>query len=331
MRKKFLLEGETNSDGQIFLAIEFKIEEKQIQLYSFLRKDTKFEDLKKWAQGKSDLPKAIETYKSGVNDESMLPEDVRVDDVGKARDIEIEWGNLIIQHTLLQGFDSDLNLLKEKIATLEDFSQEIFDECANFWEKLLNHKKDFNLPNESIDSYKLELDVLFEALKSLRKDHRKEVDEQSIVHYNRLKENLEQIEQKLNDNPNFKSIIGKLKTIRSDFNKSAMRKSHKQEIDQFINLLFDKLGEKKQKIDSAKTNKRIKDLTQILEKMNKGIDWDLKTLAKEEKNLQRSEQKFQVQLLETKIVMLKEKIDEKVAKRNNIQNTLNELKGQEVG
>jgi DNA repair exonuclease SbcCD ATPase subunit len=73
-----------------------------------------------------------------------------------------------------------------------------------------------------------------------------------------------------------------------------------------------------------------KDLTQILAKMNKGIDWDLRELAKEEKYLQRSEQKFQVQLLETKIKMLKEKIDEKVAKRNNIQNTLNELKQQEV-
>lgn len=330
MRKKFLLEGETNNEGQIYLAIEFKIEEKHILLHSFSKKDTKIEDLRKWVQGKLDLPKAIQTYKSGVSDETMLPEEVRVDDVGKARDIEIEWGNLIIQHTLLQGFDSDLNILKEKIATLEDYSQELFDECSNFWEKLIEYKKDFNLPNESVDSYKIEIDVLFDALKSLRKDHRKEIDEKSIVHYNRLKEHLEKVEIDFNENPDFKVIIKKLKGIRSDFNKSPMRKSHKQEIDQYINLLFDNLGNQKKKIDSAKTGKRIKDLTQILAKMNKGIDWDLRELAKEEKNLQRSEQKFQVQLLETKIKMLKEKIDEKVAKRNNIQNTLNELKQQEV-
>lgn len=327
MRKKFLLEGETNNEGQIYLAIEFKIENKQIVLHSFLKKDTKIEDLMKWVQGKRNLPKPIRTYKSGVSDETMLPEEVRVDDVGKARDIEIEWGNLIIQHTLLQGFDSDLNIIKEKIATLENFSQEVFDECSNFWEKLLEYKKEFNLPNESIDKYKIEINVLFDALKSLRKDHRKEVDEQSIVHYNRLKENLEKVEHDLNKNPEFKSIIKKLKNIRNDFNKSAMRKSHKQEIDQYINLLFDNLGNKKKKIDIAKTGKRIKDLTQILENMNKGIDWDLKTLAKEEMNLQKSEQKFQVQLLETKIKILKEKIDEKIAKRNNIQNTLNDLKG----
>jgi hypothetical protein len=329
MRKKFLLKGETDQDGQIYLAIEFKIEDKHILLHSFLKKDTSIEDLRKWVKGDIDLPKAVQIYKSGVSDETMLPEEVRVDDIGKARDIEIEWGNLIIQHTLLQGFDSDLNILKEKIVTLEDFSQEVFDECSHFWEKLLEYKKDFNLPNESVQKYKNEIDILFDALKSLRKDHRKEIDEQSIVHYNRLKENLEKIEHHLNENPDLKSIIKKLKSIRTDFNKSAMRKSHKQEIDQFINLLFEKLGNKKKKIDHAKTGKRINDLSQILEKMNKGIDWDLKTLAKEEKNLKRSEQKFQVQLLETKIKMLKDKIEEKVAKRNNIQNTLNDLKGQE--
>jgi len=324
MRNKFLLEGETNE--QVYVAVEFNLQAVTIQLDVFEHKASVHELLKNWVKNETDLPQSVQTFTRTVADENLLPEEIKVKEVGKVRQIEIEWGNLLIQSRLLKGFEDDLLLIKEKLATLENYSQELFDETDKFWVKLLEFKKEFNLPNEKVDSFKLEIDVIFEALKSLRKDSKKEFDENSIENYTALKAKLDACKQKIDKNQPAKNIINDLKEIRTEFNKTAMRKNHKQEIDETINSLFEQLSQTRKKAIDGKTNKRITDLEGILEKMNKSIDWELRELAKEDKNLANCEQKFQLKLFEAKIAMLKSKLDEKVAKRNDIQNTLTKLK-----
>lgn len=324
MRNKFLLEGELNTS--VLIAVEFNLQAITIQLDVFENKPSTHDLLKNWVRSDVALPTPLQSYTRTVSDENLLPEEIKVKEVGKVRQIEIEWGNLLIQSRLLKGFDDDLLMIKEKLSTLEQYSQELFDQAENFWTKLLEFKKEFNLPNEKVDSFKLEVDLIFDALKSLRKDSKKEFDENSIESYTNLKTKLENCKVKIEKNQNAKTIINELKEIRTEFNKTPMRKNHKQEIDETINNLFEALSQTRKKAVDGKTNKRITDLEGILEKMNKSIDWDLKELEKEDKNRTKIDQIFQLKLLDAKIGMLKSKLDEKVLKRNDIQKTLSKLK-----
>lgn len=324
MRNKFLLEGELNTS--VLIAVEFNLQAITIQLDVFENKPSTHDLLKNWVRSDVALPTPLQLYTRTVSDENLLPEEIKVKEVGKVRQIEIEWGNLLIQSRLLKGFDDDLLMIKEKLSTLEQYSQELFDQAENFWTKLLEFKKEFNLPNEKVDSFKLEVDLIFDALKSLRKDSKKEFDENSIESYTNLKTKLENCKVKIEKNQNAKTIINELKEIRTEFNKTPMRKNHKQEIDETINNLFEALSQTRKKAVDGKTNKRITDLEGILEKMNKSIDWDLKELEKEDKNRTKIDQIFQLKLLDAKIGMLKSKLDEKVLKRNDIQKTLSKLK-----
>lgn len=324
MRNKFLLEGELNTS--VLIAVEFNLQAITIQLDVFENKPSTHDLLKNWVRSDVALPAPLQSYTRTVSDENLLPEEIKVKEVGKVRQIEIEWGNLLIQSRLLKGFDDDLLMIKEKLSTLEQYSQELFDQAENFWTKLLEFKKEFNLPNEKVDSFKLEVDLIFDALKSLRKDSKKEFDENSIKSYTILKTKLENCKVKIEKNQNAKTIINELKEIRTEFNKTPMRKNHKQEIDETINNLFEALSQTRKKAVDGKTNKRITDLEGILEKMNKSIDWDLKELEKEDKNRTKIDQIFQLKLLDAKIGMLKSKLDEKVLKRNDIQKTLSKLK-----
>ena len=77
---------------------------------------------------------------------------------------------------------------------------------------------------------------------------------------------------------------------------------------------------------AAKYDKRITDLEDISEKMQKSIDWDKRQLEQEEKNKQYSNQKFQLKLIETKIALIESRIAEKTDKLKNINATLNTLK-----
>jgi chromosome segregation ATPase len=325
MRNRFLLEGEIN--GDVLIAVEFNVEALNIHLNVLPKSKENHDLLRKWVRAEATLPDTANNFVRTVADATLLPEEIKVTDVGKVRQLEIEWGNILIQSRLLKGFHDDLTLIKQKLSTLDNFSQELFDETASFWEKLLEFKKEYNLPNEKIDEFKIEVDVVFEALKALRKDSKKEFDEQSIEKYAQMKNKLSAIEQKLsNENFNKKSISGELKNIRAEFLKTAMRKNHKQEIDETINILFEKLSQTKQKVVDEKTEKRIGDLQQILEKMNKSLDWEKRELQKEEKNRLHTDQQFQLKLLDAKIGMLKNKIAEKEEKISNINATLSKLK-----
>lgn len=325
MRNKYLLEGEL--DDKVYVAVNFNIDAVTIQLEVFDKKPTTYELLKKWVRDEAELPDAIISYTRTVADANLLPEEIKVQDVGKVRQIEIDWGNLLIQSRLLKGFEDDLLLLKEKLATLESYSQSLFDETDSLWSKLLEFKKEYNLPNEKVDSFKLEIDLIFDALKSLRKESKKEFDENSIENYTNLRKKLDECKAKFEKNTGTKSLVNDLKNIRAEFLKTPMRKNHKQEIDETINSLFEALSQNRKKAIDSKTEKRITDLEEILVKMNKSIDWELKELAKEQKNRDKTEQIFQLKLLDAKIEMLKNKVEEKVEKRNNIQKTLAQLKG----
>jgi hypothetical protein len=325
MRNRFLLEGEMNR--AVYIAVNFNIDALVIELRVFEKNKQNLEILQEWVRNNTPTPEPLVDFTRTVEDENMLPEEIKVEDVGKVRELEIEWGNLLIHTRLLKGFEDDLTLIKEKLATLENFSQDLFEETENFWKKLLEFKKDFNLPNEKIDEFKIHIDLIFDALKELRKESKKEFDELSIEKYRQMKARLSHIEQKLESGKvNKKNISEELKQIRAEFVKTAMRKNHKQEIDETINQMFEKLSAIKIQVVDEKTQKRISDLEAILEKMNKSMDWEKKELAKEQKNRDKTDQIFQLKLIDTKIEMLKNKIDEKESKIKNIEATLTKLR-----
>ncbi|MGB1248275.1 MAG: hypothetical protein ACPG4Z_05275 [Chitinophagales bacterium] len=324
MNKRFLLEGET--EEKVWLAVEFQAMDLSIDLYVLTQRKGTKEKLDAWKKGEGKLPKTIETHKRTMADPNLLPEEIKAKNVGKVRDIELEWGNTLIQSKLLESFDNEIAHLKDKIMLLEDYSKQVFDECSDFWKRVLDFKKENQtVSNDKIDAYKLDLDLLFDALKSLRKEHKKEFDANSIEIHKGLMLQLEQVEKDLLDNPNFKNLFNRLKDIRTEYTKTAMRQLHKKEVDTKINTLFDKVKEGRSKINEGKIGKRVTDLEGIIEKMTKSLNWDKRELGKLEKDKEYAQQSFQLKLIDTKIAMVQGKISEKEAKLKNIQATYDSL------
>lgn len=326
MRKRFLLEGEQN-EQPIFIAVEFKDEKVSVFLYVFSKEEVQLKTLQDWVKSGNKLPKPLQSLERTIQDENLLPEDIKVVQVGKVRDIEIAWSDNLMQTRMLQGFDGELLLLKDKLSSLDDYSQELFDECGDFWNRVLTFKQENNgIDNKIIDNYKFELDILFEALKSLRKDFKKEQNAKALEAKADLLLKLELIENKLNDKPNYKSLIERLKEVRAGLIKSGLRQNHYTEIDDKINALFDKMGNAKATVNAGKFDKRITDLEAIVTKMKKSLDWDKRELSKEENNKKYAEQVFQIQLIDAKIELINVKVKEKEDKIKDINSTLATLK-----
>ncbi|MCB9257257.1 MAG: hypothetical protein H6579_09015 [Chitinophagales bacterium] len=326
MRKRFLLEGEQNG-SPIWIGVAFKDGEVSVFLHLFLKKEVSKEALQAWVRTGKDMPEAMQLIERSVGDENLLPEDIKVVNVGKVRDIEIEWADNLMQTRMMQGFAGELNLLKDKVSALEDYSQEVFDACSSFWERLLAFKKEqISLSNEIMDAYKQDLDILFEALKALRQDFKKEKILKARETKLSLLGTLDKVEKDLKGGLGAKAGIAQLKKARTTLNDAGLSKAHYEEVHTRINDLFASLSEIKNKVEDGKTNKRISDLEEISAKMQKSLEWDERELAKEQKNRERSEQIFQVKLLDAKIEMIQQRVVEKREKLENILSTLKSLK-----
>lgn len=325
MGKRFVIEGEKTE--KVLLGVEFSATDTSLSLYVFSPKKGLKEALDLWKKNDADLPKGGELIKRTIADQNLLPEEIKVKDVGKVRLIENEWAESLIQTRLLQSFDSELNILQESIAQLEDYSEDLFQDCSSFWKRLLEFKKENkSVDNTRIDNYKLQLDILFEALKSLRKDHRKEFDSNSIENRDLLSKKLDALELKLKEKPNSKSLFNDLKNIRAEYLKLPMRHAHKEEIDKRINLHFDKVSTLRKTSQNTNSDKRITDLEAIIAKMNKALDWKIRELQKEEKNLEFVSHVFQQKLLQSKIELINKDVKEIEGKIADISKTLNKLK-----
>ena len=325
MEKRFIIEGETTE--KVSIGVELSAKDTSLTLFVYTQKKGLKEKLKTWVSGVGKLPNGAKKVKRTIADEHLLPEEIKVEDVGKVRYIENKWAETLIQTRLFQSYDSDLLVLQESVASLEDYSEKLFKECSEFWKKVLEFKRENKgVDDNKIDNYKIQLDILFEVLKSLRKDHKKEFDSNSIANKQKLSEMLDKVDEQLKDNPNFKNIFNQLKNIRSEYVKFPMRHAHKDDIDKRINDLFDVVGKNRKQTQNTNAGKRVNDLESIIAKMNKALDWKIREMSREEKNLEFVAHAFQEKLIEGKIKLLKKDIKEIEGKIKDITATLDKLK-----
>ena len=89
-------------------------------------------------------------------------------------------------------------------------------------------------------------------MKALRKDFKKEQSQKALEVKADLDLKLEIIENKLEDNPNYKFIIDRLKEVRTMLNKSGLRQKNYAEIDNRIKTSFPhKFEEDKERVQET--------------------------------------------------------------------------------
>ena len=176
-----------------------------------------------------------------------------------------------------------------------------------------------------LDRYKSNLDILFEALKALRKDHKNELKGKAVEAKKDLLLKLEILNGKLDDKPNYKFTVERLKDLRKALNTSGLRSKDYRDIDAGINALFKKMSEARNQLVDSKIGKRVNDLEGIVAKMQKSVDWEKRTIAKEERNKDYASMAFQVKLLDAKIDMIKNRLVEKEVKLADVKKTLASL------
>lgn len=331
-KNRFATKALNQKDEPILVALELNVNSMNIEVRYFLTatmKDDEIEDfIKKFSNGEEpSFPDNATLENRSFTEESLLPDNIKIEGKsGAIRQLQNEWSYLLLTAKLFEQFNAQLEDIKIKAAELKGFSSDLFDEAKEFWEKVLEYKKEREISQEKLTYFKEEINGVFDHLKKLKESLLKEKDAASEKIRAEFTEVLAGIDARLEEQGvRFNTIMDELKALQTKLRGEDIKRDIKNILFDDIQARYDRIKVRREEVLGGVNNSRIDGLTQALERMQKSLSIDVKDLEFNTKKLDHVNNKLELQLREAKINVLKDRIASKEEKIADIQKTLNKL------
>ncbi len=331
MQSRFTAKGVTSDDKEVLLAYELKQEEFKVLLYIVPKKSLKAETKelleKNWVDGEAfEFPKGTVEVNPNLNAESILPDDIRSDEAGKIRIKQNEWAYSLLTAKLWESYLLELDELKKKSNELTHYDRTLFDDAKSFWERVLEHRKERDISQESLDKIKDDVNSIFEKLKTFRKTESAEFEATSTKSRDEVLAKLESIRSRTNEKANFKVLMDELKNIQTESRKNRYSKADDQQLRKAFDSIYQFINEQRNHFFSDKNAARIKGLNDVIERMDFSLNRDKKDLEYMQKKTDSNKiSSLELQLIKVKTNMLNETIASKEEKLKDIRATLEQI------
>ena len=334
MQSRFTSYGVTNDDKEVVLAYELKEEEFKVDLYVIPRKaltpETQEALEKGWVEGEAfEFPEGTERINPNLNEETILPENIRSHEAGKIRAKQNEWAYLLLTAKLWESYLLELEELKKKSSELTHYDRKLFDDAKSFWERVLEHRKERDISQERLDKIKDDVNSVFEKLKTFRKTESAEFEAASSKVTKEIVAKLEDLKKRADEKANFKLLVEELKNLQNESRKKRLTKSDDQVLRKMFDSVFHYVNEQRNHFFSDKNATRVKGLTDVIERMEASLAHDRKDLEYlSKKTNSNSIKSLELQLIKVKTNMLNETIASKEEKLKDIRLTLEKIQKQ---
>ena len=331
MQSRFTAKGVNTEDKEVILAYELKEQEFKVDLYIIPRKFLKPDDLEKlekgWVNGEAyEFPEDTKLVNPNLNAESVLPDDIRSDEAGKIRIKQNEWAYQLLTTKIWEVYLHELDGLKNKAAELTQYDRQLFDDAKSFWERVLEHRKERDISQQSLDKIKDDVNSIFEKLKTFRKTESAEFEAASAKLRDEYIAKVEALKNSINSKTSFKTLLDDLKNMQNESRKNRYTKADDVQVRKAFDATFQFINEQRNHFFSDKTETRVKGLTEVIEKMTASLDRDKKDLEYMNKKAGSNKiMSLELQLIKVKTNMLNETIASKEEKLKDIRLTLEKL------
>ena len=331
-KNRFATGGLNQKDEAIFVTLELNVNSMNIEVKHFTTSGMKDEEidliLKKFVSGEEvEFPANTIIENRSFTEESLLPNNIKLEGKsGAIRQLQNEWSYLLLNAKLFEQFNAQLEDIKIKAAELKHFRSDIFEEAKEFWEKVLDYKKEREISQEKLAYFKEEINCVFDHLKKLKESLLREKDASSEKIRQEFSELLTSIDARLEEQGvHFKSILEELKAMQSKLRGEDIKRDIKNILFDDIQSRYDLIKLRRNEVMGGVNNSRIDGLNLAIARMQKTLDMDKKDLDYNTKKLDHVNNKLELQLREAKIKVLKDRIASKEEKLADIQKTLQKL------
>jgi hypothetical protein len=338
MRNKIVLWGNDGADERILVALELKIAENKVIIYTF-SEATATDDfyqqmMDNWRNDKEEVafPEGHQTFTRELSmTEGILPEDIKVERTDLIQRAQTEWHFVVLSSKLSEAYRNELKELEEKLASLKDYDKELWANLKTFWGKVQNQMRDRTLLREHADEIKARTNKAFDALKTLRSKMDDEFRDHSKENMQRFTEALEDVEKRIKENTHLNKIFEELKRIQKDLRGMAFTKEHRNKLWQRIDNAFKEVKEKRFG-DSAgspgrgnspldRITSRYNGLLGAIDKMERSINRDEDDLAFQARQIDRTDGQLEAQIRQAKVQMIEQRVSSKREKYEDMLKT----------
>tara|TARA_B100000963_G_scaffold361867_1_gene400416 strand:+ start:1017 stop:2207 length:1191 start_codon:yes stop_codon:yes gene_type:complete len=313
------------------VAVEFLANDLKINLFAYDHEDSLEDKLDQWINLDStvELPTPFEEVVRDSQHEHLLPEHWKTRDVGKVRQIELNWATLLVRERLLSVYNQEVEHLESTLAQMDSFDRQHFEACKAFWDKFFAFARENHLPRSITDEFKARIDVMFDVLKALRKEDKRKLEIASVEGKKNVLAKIEEAIAKIEEGKTQRNaLFNELKDIHELWKQEKLTKSDRNELKATLDAAFDKVKNSRRDEYMARNSKRIDDLNRIVGGVARALERLQRNAKYHQEALEKTDQVFQMKLHQTKLGMLEEEIAGIVKKKADIEKTLSKLKKQ---
>jgi hypothetical protein len=327
MQTRFTAKGTAGDGKEVSLAFELLEEAFLVSLSIIPKAAFSNEQLSQWAAGETiQLPEGTVTVQPNLNEDSILPADIKSEETGKIRAKQNEWAYLLLTNKLWESYLIELETLKKQAAELTSYSRSLFDDAKGFWERVLEHKKERDISQSKLDEIKEEVNKIFEVLKGLRKNEGAQYEESSAKLRDEIFALIETFKTKLVEGAQFKELFEELKQMQLGIRGKRFTKADDNNIRKAFDAAFQQLNEARNSFASNKNASRVENLSKIVGSMEKSLQRDKADLDYYTKKINNPKANaLEIQLVKLKLNMIQEAISSKEEKIADIHKTLEKL------
>ncbi len=289
--------------------------------------------MESWRKGEEiSFPEGYTPVKTQISvTESILPEGLTAEDENLLKRVQAEWNFLVLSTKVYDNYRGKLEELKEKVASLTDFDSEVWESLRSFWSKVQGQVRERTLFKDHADEIRKETDELFNKMKELRSKWNEAFKARSKENYEKLLQEIKEVEDKIETNTRLKKLFDELKALQRKMREMEFTKSHRNRIWDRIDKAF-KAVRRKHFGDEAedvsplqRLERRYNGLIAAIERMENSIERERNDLEFQKRKIGRADNQLEAQLRQAKVAMIEERLHSKEEKLRDMLKTKEEL------
>lgn len=351
MKTKLVLWGSNANNEKVLIALELRPEANKVDVYTFpqsiIKDDFSNKMMEEWRNGTEvAFPEGFTHIERELAvADGILPDDLKADRPELITRAQTEWHFLVLSTKLNEVYRTELGELKEKVDGLSNYSGEMWDTLKGFWDKVQSQVQERNLFREHADLLRDGINDLFVKLKEMRVALNNEFETKSKESYDKFMAALDVLEEKIKNGPRASSNFEELKQMQSDYRTAAMTREHRASVWDRLDGTF-KLakGESPNAQNAGAANvsasgriqNRLDGLNAAIAKMEVSVQRDKEELDFQNKKIATTDGQLEMQIRQAKLRMIeerysskKEKLDEMLATRIDVEKSLTSAKEKE--
>jgi hypothetical protein len=338
MKTKLVLWGTRGTEEntqKVLIALELNPETNKVKSWFFEGEEAS-EDFSKalmehWRKGEAvAFPEGVEAQEAPLSASSaLIPEDIVTDKTELLARTQTEWIFIVLSTKLYKNYQVELEELQEEVDALKSYSKDMWERMKDFWAKVQMQVGEQNLFREHTNNLRTRTNEMFAQLKKMRSQEDAKFESEAMGNYNKLITILEPIEKLIEqENAELQKAFDKLKTLQQTFKNSKLTRTLRSKLWDRIDDAFKKVKAKRSPNSSpeGRLTRRIEGLKGAIDKMEKSIGRDKKELSIQNDKINSGDvSQLETQLREVRAKLIRERIDSKSKKLEDMYTTMKDL------